>query len=108
MTLRMSPPRVASLHCWSLFTALVLGSVPVPALAQAVRPDAQATNGVIRSSALFGNTLYVGGDFTWVGYPTGPSALVDRSTAPPNMTFPVVARTEIVNVAIPDGSGGWY
>ena len=108
MTLRLSPARAASRRHCCIALALAIGGLPAVVLAQAVRPDAQAANGVVRSSAIVGNTLYLGGDFTWVGYPTGPCALVDHTSALPLMTFPVLPSGSIVNVAIPDGSGGWY
>jgi hypothetical protein len=105
----MSTLRVASLRRWSLCFALSLCSLPAPARSQAVRPDAYATNGVVRASALAGNVLYIGGDFTWVGYPTGPCALVDRTSGAPSPAFPLLdAFSSIVHAAVPDGAGGWY
>ncbi|MEQ1834386.1 MAG: T9SS type A sorting domain-containing protein [Candidatus Eisenbacteria bacterium] len=76
--------------------------------AQAVRPDVMAADGVVRASALAGNVLYLGGDFTWVGYPTGALAKSDATTGAPDPGFPRVADGGVVNVVIPDGAGGWF
>ncbi len=78
------------------------------ARAQVVRTDAMATDGVVRASALVGNVLYLGGDFTWVGYPTGPLARVDATSGSPAQGFPRLQEGDLVDVVIPDGSGGWY
>jgi trimeric autotransporter adhesin len=53
-----------------------------------------------------GSTLYVGGKFNQVGPPTGSFARLDRVTGKPSSTLPKFDGA--INVAIGDGSGGWY
>ena len=79
-----------------------------PVFSQAVRTDVMATDGVVRSSALVGKVLYLGGDFTWVGFSTGPAALVGAASGTLIPGFPRVPDFENVNAVIPDGSGGWF
>jgi hypothetical protein len=58
------------------------------------------------------NTVYIGGDFSYVGPRTGPVALFDQAAgglqaAPPRINgTPGVSG--VVKAVVPDGSGGWF
>lgn len=53
-----------------------------------------------------GSTVYLGGQFDYLGPYTGGSGLVDVVTGSPSSKWPQV--NGYVLAAIPDGSGGWY
>ena len=86
--------------------AVLLGLASAPANAQTVRTDFYITNGQVTTQTLRGNTLYVGGSFSFVGPVTGAGVPVDPTTATPASGFPRVNGTVVA--AVPDGSGGWY
>ncbi len=88
--------------------ALLLGlfAITRSAHAQSPRPDFPLTDGVVYASAVAGNTLYIGGNFAWVGPATGGFVAVDASTGARTANWP---RTDgAVYASAPDGSGGWY
>src|SRR6185503_20568494 len=76
--------------------------------AQQVRQDFYVTgpNSTVYAMAKSGNTLYIGGNFSQVGPPTGSGVPVDPATGLPSGNFPRVTGT--VHAVVPDGSGGWY
>jgi hypothetical protein len=85
---------------------LVIISCITDAHAQGVLPNTYVTNGIVRAIVQDGNTVYIGGDFTYVG-PNKPYwAALDAVTGMPDIGY--VKPNGIVNVAIPDGNGGWY
>lgn len=86
--------------------ALALGLAAATATAQTVRTDFYITNGQVTGQVLRGNTLYVGGSFSFVGPVTGAGVPIDPVTAAPAPNFPRVNGT--VMAAVPDGSGGWF
>src|SRR5262249_13270155 len=100
----MRPSRPAWLGLVALAFTSVVASAPV--LAQTARSDFWITNGIVQAMARSGNTLYIAGDFTKVGPASGGGIPLDASTGTPQTGFPQVAGR--VQVAIPDGSGGWY
>jgi hypothetical protein len=55
--------------------------------------------------ARHGSTLFVGGEFTLIGPPTGAAVAVDPATGVLTRGPAVVGK---VNFAIPDGRGGWF
>jgi hypothetical protein len=65
-----------------------------------------APNGEVYTIHQKGNSIYYGGDFNQVGPVTGSSSLIDGTAGTCNIAFPRVYGT--VNVALPDGNGGWY
>ena len=77
---------------------------PGPARAQEIDPEFPITDSGVLTSALSGNTLYVGGYFNLIGRRTGHAAVLDKATAEP---FGLLADGPVL-VAVPDGSGGWY
>jgi hypothetical protein len=53
-----------------------------------------------------GDTLYIGGNFTNVGFDAQYLASVSTTSDAPDINFPNTDGT--VYVTVPDGSGGWY
>src|SRR5690349_15185252 len=76
------------------------------AYSQTLLPDFGVTNSTVSTIAQSGNTVYIGGSFTYVGPNNYYGCPVSASTGTPIASFP--KPNGLVNVAIPDGSGGWY
>lgn len=53
-----------------------------------------------------GDTMFVGGEFDYIGLYTGSMVSIDLSTGAVNRSFPVVNGP--IKVILPDGSGGYY
>ena len=70
------------------------------------RQNLWTTDGFVNTVALKGNTLYIGGAFFNVGPVTGSGVPLHTSTGAILPTFPYVEGS--VEVAVPDGNGGWY
>jgi len=64
------------------------------------------TDGPVHSMVLQSNTLYLGGDFSYVGPATGGLGLLSLDTGAADRSFPAIQGT--VSALIPDGQGGWY
>lgn len=77
-----------------------------PASSETLFSGYHVPNGRVRALEAFGTTLYVGGDFTSIGIPTGALAEVDPSTGALIPGFPRVEG--IVDKVISDGAGGFY
>jgi len=86
---------------------LVIGSLFLPAMARAEAMDANmwVTDGDVGAIVPWGNTIYIGGSFGYVGPNTGGWTDVDPSgfatTRLPRIDGPVTAM-------ISDGAGGWF
>ena len=63
------------------------------------------TDGAVQTIASAGNTVYLAGQFTYVGPPTGSAVRVDATTGS-LLPFPKVKGT--VSAIVGDGAGGWY
>lgn len=92
---------------WFVLTGLFAGGLlPGSSFASATpQADFWIANGPVYSTALSGATLYVGGDFSYVGPETGAGVTVNTTSGVPN-TFPRIDGQ--VYAAAPDGAGGWY
>lgn len=87
--------------------ALVLTMVGRDAArAQSLRTDLPITNGQVSAQVVKGDTLFLGGSFSYVGPVTGAGVPIDTASASPTASFPAINGT--VQVTIPDGTGGWF
>jgi hypothetical protein len=77
-----------------------------PAEAQTLDRDLWGVDNTVAALALSGNTLYVGGAFSWVGPSTGGLVALDKHSATPVASFPKV--TGYVYRAAADGHDGWF
>src|SRR5262245_29172938 len=96
-------PRISVIVGLAVSTQLFLAAI---GLAQTVDPNAMATNGPVNTILNGGSTIYIGGDFTFIGPVTGGWVAIDASTGAAHQPYAQVAGA--VNVITPDGSGGWY
>ena len=99
------PDRMARFLLVSLALAILLGAPR--AHAQIADPQFWVTNGTVNATALVGNTLYVGGQFTsYMGPSTGGFVAVDSASGAVSTTWPRVNGG--IRVMAPDGAGGFY
>ncbi|MCC6650005.1 MAG: hypothetical protein IT348_02525 [Candidatus Eisenbacteria bacterium] len=107
-----------SLPVWTL--AIALGILPPPAsMAQVPAADFPVTSGTVRMMALAGDTLFLGGDFSWIGYSNGSMVALDAASGLPIAPWPRVVTGQGVGpfaftsirsatTTLPDGEGGCY
>jgi hypothetical protein len=85
---------------------------PLAARAHSLRPDLWIADGTVHATHVNGNTLYLGGSFSYVGPATGPAAQIDGVAGTPIASFPKFEANApdqpSVNVILSDGAGGWY
>lgn len=72
----------------------------------ALAPAHWLPDGPVHAIVRQGDRLYVGGDFTRFGPPSGSGVVVDGVTGERAPAFPQIVGT--VSAAAPDGAGGWY
>lgn len=94
-----------SSHLCFLLPALLALAAGV-AHAQVVDPNLWVTDGVVTTSFLDGNKLYIGGDFDYVGPQTGSWASISRADLNTVTNAPRVNGT--IYCAESDGAGGWF
>ena len=90
----------------TVFYLLALVCLPLMAQPTVPRSDSPVTDGVVNVVREDSGTVYIAGDFSYVGPATGSAALIDRSTGTVNGSFPAVDGT--VFAIEPDGGGGWF
>ena len=101
---RSAKPGTILAICWITVAAC---SLIRSAAAQVVDPDFPGAHGPVYASLLRGDTLYVGGDFTFIGgRHTGAYASIDVGTGEASATWPRVEG--VVRACAPDGHDGWY
>ncbi len=69
-----------------------------------VLPEGLVTNGVVHAMAKSGSTLYLGGEFDYIGPDTGHAATIDYLG---NISGTIPKVDGNIYTAIVDGSGGW-
>jgi hypothetical protein len=63
-------------------------------------------DGPVNAILPVGNTVYISGDFSYVGPRTGPAALFDQTTG--NLLTLPPRISNALKAVVPDGSGGWF
>jgi hypothetical protein len=91
--------------------AILSGASPLAPRPTAAAPSTQpattwVTNGSVSAVARVGTTIYLGGEFTYVGPPTGSWVTLDASSGRRDAGWPVFNGP--VQAMAPDGAGGWY
>jgi len=90
----------------SLFTFL-MGLVFVAYTnAQSLQPATLSTNSTVEVIEQDGDITYLGGSFTQLGFKTNYHSLIPIGSNIPGLDL--LQPNTTVEVAIPDGSGGWY
>ena len=91
-----------------LFLFLGMGEPPFSTLAQTLSGILPVTNGDVKTLYQSGDSLYIGGTFTYVGKNCGSAVLIDPSNEinPVEEIFP--KTNGIVYASCPDGNGGWF
>ena len=91
-----------------LVGGVLLSMLAASAWAQSNTPreETWVTNGSVNAIVCTPDTVYIGGNFTYVGPPTGYGVPLDAGTGQPAEVYPKVNGT--VSACVPDGSGGWY
>jgi hypothetical protein len=91
---------------------LALSALAAPAARAALSPaptPTAVTDGYVNAIARHGDTIYLGGNFTWVGPRSGPGAAISPTTGDFDRAMPQVSGGQAnVAAAAPDGQGGWY
>ncbi|HVM48036.1 MAG TPA: hypothetical protein VMU04_08415 [Candidatus Acidoferrum sp.] len=90
-----------------LIVAFCLAAAPVHG--QPARTDDRRfwmPDGPINAILPVSNTVYIAGDFTYLGPRTGPAALFDSSTGNLLAVPPRISNT--LKAVVPDGAGGWF
>jgi trimeric autotransporter adhesin len=65
------------------------------------------TDGPVNAILATNGTVYIGGDFSYVGPRTGPAALFDQATG--GLLVSTAPRINgVVKAVVSDGSGGWF
>src|SRR5262245_28969423 len=106
-TLLLRPQRIPSRHLTrSMVATLIALCVAAGARAQTVDPNMWVTDGGVSAIATAGNTIYLGGNFTYVGPNTGHFAGIDIGTGAAEPGWPRVDGD--VYCSASDGAGGWY
>ena len=88
----------------SLASPVLAQSYPFDAFPNLWTPDNQ-----VRSLDIVGDTLYIGGDFEYVGPPTGNLAVLDKQTGEPDISLPRFNNLgRGITAVVPDGVGGYF
>ena len=95
------------MHKSLLFTLISCLFIFLSSTAQDLDTTLWVTDGVVHAVARSNNTIYLGGDFKYVGPNTGTGAALDRNTG-------LLATQQFshvngdINAVVPDGKGGWF
>src|SRR6266545_3710226 len=96
--------------CRALFLFVCCTLLPGLTLAAAdpveIQPEFWVTNGPVSTAVPSGDTLYIGGNFTYVGPLTGGAAAIDPVTGAPDLRGP--RANSFVDSVVADGTGGWF
>jgi len=84
-----------------------LSKTPTPTYGTEHLPSPSQFSARVWATTTYGNTAYVGGEFTSLAPTTAGAGALDGQTGAPQPGFPKVDSGQ-VNVAVSDSHGGWY
>lgn len=84
----------------------LLTTVSISSFADLVQRDLWITDGFVNTIDANNTTIYIGGEFSYVGPNTGGGVILDRNNPATAITYPYIEGN--VFAAIPDQNGGWY
>src|SRR5438552_17264509 len=84
-----------------------LSKNPTPTYGTEHLPSPSQFSARVWATASYGNTAYVGGEFTSLAPTTAGAGALDGQTGAPQPGFPKVDSGQ-VNTATSDGHGGWF
>lgn len=76
--------------------------------AQTIDRSVFTTNGAVYTTAQNGNTLYLGGSFSQLGYAAKKFVRYNAGSTKPDFTFPQLDNSSTLYAVEPDGNGGYY
>ncbi len=93
---------------WGIWTilALTLAKPAIAELSSTPNPNTWVTNGPVYAIETDGDTVYLGGDFDYIGPNTGHGAEIDLDAGELTRIGPFIDLNVLTCVA--DGSGGWF
>ena len=91
----------------ALASGLVISAAPSAHASPATRSDDTAgVRGVVYTTLQHGSRIYLGGEFDFAGRWSGAGQVVDAADG--RVLSPALRVVGQVNVAVPDGIGGWF
>ncbi|MBX7107670.1 MAG: T9SS type A sorting domain-containing protein [Chitinophagales bacterium] len=75
--------------------------------AQTINRNMMTTDGTVRTTIQDGNTIYLGGEFSHVGWPADRIARFKPGETRPDNSFPQLGGGPVYDIE-PDGNGGYY
>jgi len=91
---------------YSSILLVFLSCICTTSTAQTLQENLPVTNGTVFAIVRDGNTIYLGGDFNFVGLNSTYGSALDITTGIPNLAF--AKPNGKVETSVADGSGGWY
>jgi hypothetical protein len=92
----------------TLLALFVLFNLCSALLAQTINRNIFTTNGPVNATAQKGDTLYIGGSFSQLGYGARSLVRYFSKGTKPDFTFTELERYTNINAVEPDGNGGYY
>ncbi len=105
----MTSKRLPTPACWLVMVLACVGAQPAFAQITPERtpvPGAWGPNGTVNDSVVVGDTLFLGGNFDYIGPPTGAFATTDAGSGASIIAAPAAIPDSFD--AASDGAGGWF
>jgi hypothetical protein len=108
------PGKAANVYGLAVLNAALLWlalAIPTRGLAATEADDTfWVTDGTVRAVTTSSSTIYLGGDFSYVGPRSGRGVPVNVSTGAPEADYPHIVKDPggTIHAAVSDREGGWY